>query len=62
MTQLHVHAVPVYSTNIYYAKAKDKSTKLGKADKLTIQQVAVTFLYYAHPVDGTILVALSAIS
>ena len=42
-------------------KAEDKSTKLRKVDKLIIQKVTCTFLYYALSVAVTILVALSAI-
>ena len=50
-----MHAVPVCGAKIQYAKAGDKSTKLGKADKMFIQQVTGTFMYYARAVDGTVL-------
>ena len=38
------------------------SPKLGPTDKLFIQQVTGTCLYYARAVDATMLVALSAIA
>ena len=62
MDQPHAHAVPTYGAKIQYAKSDNTSTKLGKEDKLFIQQVTGTFLYYARAVDGTMLVALSAIA
>ena len=43
-------------------KAADTSPKLPPEDKLFIQQVTGTFLYYARAVDSTMRVALSAIA
>jgi hypothetical protein len=62
MDQPHEHAVPVYGAKIQYAKGPDTTAKLGPEDKLFIQQVTGTFLYYARAVDSTMLVALSAIA
>jgi hypothetical protein len=62
MDQPHKHVVPTYGAKVQYAKGKDMSPKLGPTDKLFIQQVTGTFLYYARAVDATMLVALSAIA
>jgi hypothetical protein len=40
----------------------DNSPKLNEANKKHIQQIVRSFLYYAHTVDPTILMALSAIA
>ncbi len=40
----------------------DTSPKLDEANKKRIQQIVASFLYYAHAVDPTILMALSAIA
>ena len=60
--QPHQHSIPTYGATIQYAKKADDSTKLNKQDKLFIQQVTGTFLYYARAVDSTMLVALSTIA
>ena len=60
--QPHQHSVPKYGANIQYAKKPDDSPLLNEQDKLFIQQVTGTFLYYARAVDSTMLVALSAIA
>ena len=60
--QPHQHSIPMYGTTIQYAKKLDDSPKLDKEDKLFIQQVTGTFLYYARAVDSTMLVTLSAIA
>ena len=62
MDQPHKHTVPVYGSTIQYAKPEDTTELLDKAGKLFIQQVTGTFLYYARAVDGSMLVALSAIA
>ena len=62
MDQPHKHALLVYRAKIQYAKSEDKSAKLGKVDKLFIQQVTGTFFYYTRAVDGTMIVALSVIA
>jgi hypothetical protein len=40
----------------------DTSPLLNAAGKKRIQQIVVSFIYYAHAVDTTILMALSAIA
>ena len=60
--QPHQHIIPVYGAKFQYSKKEDESPILNKEDKLLIQQVTGTFLYYARAVDSTILVALSAIA
>ena len=62
MDQPHKHAVPVYGAKVQYAKDADSSAKLGSEDKLFVQQVTGTFLYYVRVVDATMLVALSSIA
>ena len=62
MDQPHKHVVPAYGTKVQYAKEEDTLPKMGPTDKLFIQQVTGTFLYYARAVDATMLVALSAIT
>ena len=62
MDQLHKHVQRIYGAAVQYAKDVDTSPKLGSEDKIFIQQVTGTFLYYAHTVDATILVALSVIA
>ena len=47
MDQPHQHILPAYGAKIQYAKDVDRSSKLPPEDKLFIQQVAGTFLYYA---------------
>ena len=59
--QLHGHNIPVYRAKIQWVKKLDYSPKIGPTDKLFIQQVTGTFLYYARAVDSTTLVALSTI-
>ena len=60
--QPHDHSVPMYGAKIQYAKKLDESPEIGPEDKLFIQQVTGTFLYYARAVDSTMLVTLSAIA
>ena len=52
----------MYGAKIQYAKDDDTSHKLPPEDKLFIQQVTCTFLYYARAVHSTMCVALSAIA
>jgi hypothetical protein len=52
----------MYRVKIQYAKKLGESPEIGPADKLFIQQVTGTFLYYARAVDSTMLVTLSAIA
>jgi hypothetical protein len=60
--QPHPHVKPNYGAKIQYAKAEGDEELVGKDEKLYIQQVCGTFLYYARAIDGTMLVALSAIA
>ena len=62
MDQPHKHAIPTYGAKVQYAREADTSPELGPEDKLFIQQVTGTFLYYARAVDATMLVALSTIA
>ena len=62
MDQPHKHAIPAYGAKIQHAKPEDTSPKLLPEDKLFIQQVTGTFLYYARAVDSTMLMACSAIA
>jgi len=62
MDQPHEYTVPVCRAKIQYAKDADSSAKLSLEDRMSIQQVTGTFLYYARNVDSTILIALSAIA
>ena len=57
--QPHRHVVPRYGAKIQYASKEDTSPKVDDDKKKFIQQVTGTFLYYARPVDPTMLVALS---
>jgi hypothetical protein len=52
----------VYGAKIQYAKGADTSARFEPKDKLFIQQVTGTCLYYSRTVDATMLVALSAIA
>jgi hypothetical protein len=60
--QPHPHVPPSYGAKIQYAKEEAIKATLGKEDKLFIQQVLSTFLYYARAVDSTMIVALSSIA
>ena len=60
--QPHPHTLPTYGRTIQYAKEEDNLPKVGDEEKLYIQQVTRTFLYYARAVDSTMLVTLSAIT
>ena len=46
MDQPHQHTIPMYGDKVQYARDADTSPKLGPMDKLFIQQVTETFLYY----------------
>ena len=51
--QPHEHSIPMYGRKIQYAKKLNESPKIGPEDKLFVQQVTGTFLYYARAVDST---------
>ena len=58
----HPHTPIDYGSKQQYAKEEVEEAELGKEEKLFVQQVLGTFLYYARAVDSTMLVALSAIA
>jgi hypothetical protein len=58
----HPHMPINYGAKTQYAKEEVEEPELGKDDKLFIQQVLGTFLYYARALDSTMLVALSSIA
>ena len=58
----HQHTVPNYGAKQQSAETDSDEPVLGKEAKIYIQQVLVTFLYYARAVNPTMLVALSAIA
>ena len=60
--QPYPHIPPQYGAKIQYAADPDNSPVLSNDDKKFIQQVTGTLLYYARPVDPTLLTALSAIA
>ena len=60
--QPYAHVVPNYGAKVQYAPDADTSQLATKDEKIFIQQVVGTFLYYGRAVDGTILTALSAIA
>ena len=58
----HPHIPIIYGAKQQYAKDNDSAPEVSADDKLFVQQVLGTFLYYARAVDSTMLVALSAIA
>ena len=62
MDQPHKHPPPACRAKVQYAKERGKSAKLKATNKLSIQQVTGTFLYYVHAVDTIMLVAISVIA
>ena len=60
--QPHKHAIKTYGATIQYAKGDDMSQPLSPEEKLYVQQVLGTFLFYGRAIDGTMLTALSAIA
>ena len=58
----HQHMVPNYGAKQQFAKEESNEPVLGKENKIYIQQVLGTFLYYVRAVDPTTLFTLSAIA
>ena len=58
----HPHTPPNYGAKQQYAKEEVEEPEVSKDEKLFVQQVLGTFLYYARAVDSTMLVTLSAIA
>ena len=58
----HPHVPITYGAKQQYAPMDTEQPQVSAEDKLFIQQVLGTFLYYARAVDSTMLVALSAIA
>ena len=57
----HTSQSPKYGARQQYAPTGATAPQVSAEDKLFVQQVLGTFLYYTHAVDSTMLVALSAI-
>ena len=53
--------MPTYGARQQFASAPDGTAILEKESKTFVQQVMGTLLYYARPVDSTMVVALSAL-
>ena len=53
---------PQYVQTTQYAKPVDKTPKLDNEGIKHIQKVIGTLLYYAHPIDSTMLMEINAIS
>ena len=60
--QPYAHVVPNYGAKVQYAADENTSRLATKEEKIFIQQVVGTFLYYGRAVDGTMLTALSAMA
>ena len=60
--QSREHSVPMYGRKVQYAKKLDETRRIGLENKLFIQQVMCTSLYYARAVNSTMLVALSTVA
>ena len=60
--QPHAHIKPNYGAKKQYAPDTDDSPLLSKTGKKFVQEVTVTFLYYARAVDLTMLTAMGSIA
>jgi hypothetical protein len=58
----HQHIAPNYGARSQYAKPEKPSRLLDKVEKLYVQAVTGTLLYYAQVVDPTVLTTLNAIA
>ena len=58
----HQHTPIVYGAAVQFAKDDDNEPEASKEEKLSVQQVLGTFLYYARAVDSTMLIALSVLA
>jgi hypothetical protein len=60
--QPYPHVKPTYSATRQYAEASNTSELLSKENKMYIQEVIGTFLYYARCVDSSMLPALGMLA
>jgi hypothetical protein len=60
--QPYPHNPKQYGSKAQLVEEKDNSPLLNKEDKLFIQEVTGTFLFYARAVDSTMLVALGSLA
>ena len=60
--QPYPHTKTVYGAKAQFSEPESMSEIWIQADKKFIQEVTVTFLYYARAVDATMLPALGSIS
>ena len=59
---IYPHAKITYGYKAQYATAEDNSQLLAPADKIFIQELTGTFLYYARAIDATMLPALGLLA
>ncbi len=60
--QPYPHIKSTYGATRQYAEASNTSELLSKEDKMYIQEVVSTFLYYARCVDSSMLTALGGLA
>ncbi len=60
--QLYPHIKPTYSSTHQYAEASNMLELLSKENKMYIQEVIGTFLYYARCLDSSMLPALGMLA
>ena len=58
----HPHILPKYGAQVQYSELEDTMPKISKDRKRFIQEVMVTFLFYARAIYTTMLMAQSAIA
>ena len=60
--QLHPHLATKYGAKKQCMEQEDTSPPLSKKDTKFVREVVGTFLYYARPINCTMLVALGSIT
>ncbi len=60
--QPYPHVKPTYGTKVQYAEDDNTSPLLDKMEKIFVQEVIGTFLYYAQCVNSTMLTALGSLT
>ncbi len=60
--QPYPHVKPTYSTTCQYAESSNTSELLSKENKMHIQEVIGTFLYYVRRVDSSMFPALRTLA
>jgi hypothetical protein len=58
----HRHVAPIYGAHAQYVEPEKASHLLDKSNKMNVQAVTGTLLYYARAVNSTILTALNTIA